>query len=266
MNDGVPRYPVGKKDPEKEYITIRIRPRTLERIMYITIIIALLSVIAFQSGQFRQDHQDTSTGYTGLAVSEADNKTDIVKETSKSEPDLETDEGQEVVIAGTSVTGSASENSEGSADDTESSDTKSAETSSTSSEENKNTKESKEPTRKISKDDVELEINDVETVKKSDYWGKVTRVSLTLINKGPAFRPLFEVYAYTESMPQNPDYTFRYDLPIKTGTKEITKTLSPEIGGISLSDLDIEKTIIIVMKDKESGEILKSASKKFSFE
>lgn len=255
MADDVPKYNNinvdvgGSKKKSDDLITIRIRPRTLERAGFITVIIALLIIIALYTPLFglgscsdsiSQDSSDlTVSELSGDASEQAQEEVqEETAETVVEEPEVEEPSAEEVVVA-------------------------------TTEEETAEEESAPEPevlTGTITSDDVELVINSVTTVTKTEFWGKVSEVQITLTNNGPAFKPEFEVYVYTESMPQNPDDTFKYDIPIKTGVKEINKKLMSDIGGISVSDLDIDKTIVVTMKDRETGNVLKTATKKFSFD
>lgn len=236
------------KEPEKEHkkeshseeaITIRIKPRHLERAVFITIIVVLAILLVFNLASKKAAEPATTGG-----------------ELTTSEEEQQEQLGEEDVTL--DISGLKDED-----DDTVKVTEKSAEPS-----EEEQGKEMVEIKKRVSADKVDLTIDEIEIEKKKDAsgeysWGKISLIYLTVSNLDRKFIPSFEIYAYDEETKDlelsRPKIVYNLDLGINEGQK---KVLTIDTSKVSISgQMDSEKTVLVRLIDQELNRTIKEVSK-----
>jgi hypothetical protein len=251
--------------PEK-YITLRIRPRNLERLIFVAIILFLGVMLVFKPFGLGTTltKEKTLPKTIGLSVQEqSTNQTSL--------PSTETK-----VTAATTTTTNAQTNTSANVG-------KNVTTTSTAKSNATNASLKPAPVNQtkpaaesnalseaegpIDPSLVDFKIGSVGIVKKTDNWAKVTSINITIINRGYKLRPLIKVYAWDEATEDmlsdhQEGADWRYDPGIGMGT---TKTLSIDTS-ISFSDFDLQKTIKLKLFDSRTNKLVKEAVKNFNID
>ncbi|MFH0978071.1 MAG: hypothetical protein V1837_02090 [Candidatus Woesearchaeota archaeon] len=115
---------------------------------------------------------------------------------------------------------------------------------------------------------VDFIINRVVYIKKTDTWAKVTSIDVTIKNNGNTLRPLIKIYAFDESTPEvaatreiGSDIIFQTGIP-KGEVRSFTLDTSDR--PISFSDFDTQKTVRLQLYDWKSNDSVKQAVKTFT--
>ncbi len=260
-NEDVPKFGAAKQKPvrpgkSEDYITIRLRPRVIERMIYLTIIAVLVVALLVYSPLLKGDNTKASDS-SGLS-------SDDEKGNADAEEEVSVDTAGTVVVSGSDSTDTGEEEVSSDSGSELQDPEPSSETPAATESNNNTSSQDSSSAGLVTSDDISLTIGQISTEKKSDYWGKVKSVNINMINSGPKFRPLIEIYVYQDVMSAAPDETLSYSIPIQSISNKLVY-LKESIGGVSLDDPDIEKNMLILVKDPDqNNKVIKSATKKFT--
>jgi len=234
--------------PEKseKYITLRIKPRNLERTVLLLIILVLGGLVFYSPFHKSCPATQNLATLTGFSVQEKPNET-----AKLSEPVVEAAPPSQPAMNDT-----ITKNESGVKNETSFANQTKTGTAKPADEEGP-----------IDPALVDFTIDFVNVVKKTETWAKVTRVDVTIKNRGYRLRPVIKAYAWdskTESslsdFQEGDDWKF--DVGIGRGA---TQSFSIDTS-ISFSDFDLEKTIKLKLYDSRTKKLVKEAIKKFSID
>jgi type II secretory pathway pseudopilin PulG len=243
-------------DPYNEGITLKIKvtPRAIERVIYLTIIIILASFLVFNivSDRSSADKEEKKvTEMTGAAANSAEGQNNT-GETTQEEAVAE--EEPQVIEEAAAEEPAANETAAAANETAEINETAEA----------NETTEINETEETNSSGSVDLTINEVMTeLKNGGTYGKVTGVRFTISNEKEDFMPSVEVYTYEDGETAT-IFTSTPRVERVYSTLKLGQTNSYELDITSQQFTDLENYVIcnVVVKDKTSDKAWATATEK----
>lgn len=234
------KIPEPRETHHERFITIKIRPRTIERVFFACVILVLAGMLFYNRSCPAEPTAMATLEQTTLAAQ------DPVQESA---PEAQNPEVTET----TALAAEPTMPEEG----------------------NETEKQAIQAEQKTSITDegpidpglVEFKIEDVTVVKKSDTWAKATAIKIRITNKGNRIRPLIKIYAWDDNTVQilgnhQEGEDWKYDPGIgKEEEREFTIDTS-----ISFSDLDLEKTIKAMLYESTTNKLVKDSTKEIDIQ
>ncbi|MFH1510550.1 MAG: hypothetical protein ABIF10_02575 [Candidatus Woesearchaeota archaeon] len=232
------RIPEPKPAHHDQYITLKIRPRTIERVFFTFVILALAGMLFYNTRSCSEP--------TAMVTQEPS--------ISPQEPAATTAAPNEATAEITETTQLAATPETNATASDEAAPGEPVETDQEAAQE-----DNEGP---IDPDLVEFKIEEVTILKKSDTWAKATAIKVSITNNGNRVRPIIKIYAWddnTEDILSNHQEgeDWRYDPGVGKGEqREFTIETS-----ISFSDLDLEKTVKARLYESTTNKLVKDSTK-----
>jgi type II secretory pathway component PulM len=249
MREDNPNESNERRERNENYITYRIKPRNLERLVYILIIIALFGALVY-SNMFKPCGESSK------------------KEVASTQGKVQQSAGQETKLP--AVTANASGNITANPNPLNQTNKPSNQTQAQTNQTKKlNLSSFKIPDEgPIVPALVDFTVNRVGYVKKTETWAKVTNIDITINNRGNKLRPTIKVYAFDSTTPTEVanrpiGSAWNYEIGLEKGEE---KTFSIDTTGrsISFSDFSSQKTVRLELFDSRTNISVKEATKTFT--
>lgn len=251
MREDSPNESHERRGRDDNYITFRIRPRNLERLVYILIIIALFGALVY-SNVFKPCGESPK------------------KEVASTQGKVQQSAGKETKLP--AATANASRNITANTNNNSINQTKKP-LNQTQAQTNQ-TKKLNLSSFKIPDEGpinpalVDFTINRVGYVKKTETWGKVTNIDITINNRGNKLRPTIKIYAFDSTTPtevavRQIGSNWNYEIGLEKG-EEKTFSIDTTDRSISFSDFTSTKTIRLELYDSRTNTSVKEATKTFT--